>query len=379
MRLRTFQILRCSLGLLLAAPLTVQAQGALSNQGFGYPLGQLSAGSLGNGGAGAEADPNSALNPAALTQTTRFSLSLQFEPEMRRTNAGGLSSDATVIRFPSFQATGSFGRWTGAAGVTTFLDRSWSNFYEDSLLVGGEWIPSQIQTSSQGAMSDARVALGYVVSPRIQLGVALHGIAGENRTQFARTFPDSTGVGGLQQSASFGFGGSAVSLGVVTQPRDGLVIAGSMRRGGQMTLEQAGEQVSEASVPTRLGVGVSWLAVPGASFSLRVDRTLWTDMEGLGSDEVSLFDATEVALGVDVLGPRVFGGNSILRAGVRDRTLPFGVLGDRVGERAFTLGAGLPIARGRAQVDFAVQRASREVRDFTERGWFFSLGLGIRP
>lgn len=379
MRLHSFNILRISLGLLIATPLAASAQGALSNQGFGYPLGQLSAGSLGNGGAGAEADPNSALNPAALTQTTRFSLSLQFEPEFRRTNAGGLSSDAMIARFPSFQASGAMGRWTGAAGVTTLLDRSWVNSYQDSLLIGGDWVPSQIETSSQGAMSDARVAVGYILSQRIQLGLSLHGIAGENRTQFSRTFPDTSGVGGLQQSASFGFGGAALTFGVVTQPVEGLVIAGSMRRGGEMTLEQAGEQVSEAKVPTRMGVGVSWLAVPGASFSFRVDRTLWTDMEGLGTDEVSLFDATEFAFGVDVLGPRIFGGNSVVRAGVRDRTLPFGVLGDQVSERAFTFGAGIPIARGRAQIDLAVQRASREVRDFTERGWFVSLGLGIRP
>lgn len=379
MRKISFNILWSCAGLLVAIPDAGYAQGALSNQGFGYPLGQLSAASLGNGGAGAEADPNSALNPAALTQTTRFSISLQFEPEFRTTSAGGLSSDATIVRFPSFQATGSYGRWTGGAGVTTLLDRSWANSYEDSLRVGGEWVPSQIETSSQGAVSDARVAVGYILSQRIQLGLSLHGIAGENRTQFGRIFPDSTGLGGLQQSASFGFGGAALSLGAVTQPVDGLVIAGSMRRGGAMTLEQAGEQVSEAKVPTRFGVGVSWLAIPGASFSLRVDRTLWTDMDGLGTDDVSLFDATEVAFGADVLGPRIFGGNSVVRAGIRDRTLPFGVLGDQVSERAFTFGAGIPVARGRAQLDIAVQRATREVRDFTERGWFVSLGLGIRP
>jgi hypothetical protein len=379
MRIVSFNFLRTVLGLLAAAPVTAMAQGALSNQGFGYPLGQLSAASLGNGGAGAEADPNSALNPAALTQTTRFSLSLQFEPEFRTTNVGAQTADATIVRFPSFQATGSFGRWTGSAGVTTLLDRSWVNAYEDSLQIGGEWVPSQIETSSQGAMSDARVAVGYILSQRIQVGLALHGIAGENRTQFSRVFPDTSGIGGLQQSASFGFGGAAVSFGIVSQPTDGLVIAGSMRRGGQMTLEQAGSQVSEATVPTRFGVGVSWLAIPGASFSLRADRTLWTDMDGLGTDEVSLFDATELAFGVDVLGPRIFGGNSVVRAGIRDRTLPFGVLGDQVGERAFTFGAGIPVARGRAQFDIAVQRATREVRDFTERGWFVSLGLGIRP
>jgi hypothetical protein len=69
----------------------------------------------------------------------------------------------------------------------------------------------------------------------------------------------------------------------------------------------------------------------------------------------------------------------MLRVGVRDRTLPFGVNGDRVPERSFSFGAGLPVARGRGQLDVALQRAVREVGISTERSWFLSVGVGIRP
>jgi hypothetical protein len=283
------------------------------------------------------------------------------------------------MRFPAFQATGTFGKFTGAVGVSTLLDRSWVNRYSDSLRVGGEWIPSEIQTSSAGALSDVRAAVGYVINKRVQVGLGLHGLAGENRTTFDRVFPDSTGVGGLSQSAAFGFAGTAISAGVVTIPRDGLVFAASVRSGGALTLEENGNEAGRGSVPTRVGFGVNWLAIPGAAFSARIDRTMWSEMEGLGTAAVSIFDATELAIGTDILGPKIAGTNSLVRAGVRDRTLPFGLNGNQIRERAMTFGLGLPIGRSRGQIDIAAQRAMRTGAGIEERGWFVSIGLGIRP
>jgi hypothetical protein len=355
------------------------AQGSIGSQGFGYPAGGLSAGAIGAAGAGAESDPNSPVNPAAITQNSRYTIMVHFQPEFRRTSLGAQDVNTTVMRFPAFQATGTFRRFTGAVGVSTLLDRTWTNRYSDSLQVGGAWIPSQIQTSSAGALSDVRAAVGYVISKKIQVGLGLHGYAGENRTSFNRIFPDTTGVGGLSQSAAFGFAGTALSAGVVTIPRDGLVIAASFRSGGALTLEENTNEVGRGGVPTRFGVGVNWLAVPGAAFSARVDRTLWSEMEGLGTSAVSIFDATELALGTDILGPKIGGTNSVVRAGVRDRTLPFGLNGNQIRERAMTFGLGLPVGRSRAQLDLAGQRAMRTGAGIEERGWFVSVGVGIRP
>ncbi len=363
----------------LLVPALAHAQGSLSSQGFGYPSGGLSAGALGAAGAGAESDPNSAVNPAAITQNARYTIMVQFQPEFRRTSLPTQDVNTTVMRFPTFQATGSFGRFTGAVGVSTLLDRSWVNRYSDSLLIGGEWIPSEIQTSSAGALSDVRAAVGYVINKRVQVGLGLHGFAGENRTTFDRVFPDTSGVGGLSQSAAFGFAGTAISAGVVTIPRDGLVFAASVRSGGALTIEENGAEAGRGHVPTRYGLGVNWLAIPGAAFSARIDHTQWSEMAGLGTSAVSVFDATEIALGTDILGPKIAGTNSLVRAGVRDRTLPFGLNGNQIRERAVTFGLGLPVGRSRAQVDLAVQRAMRTGAGIEERGWFVSVGLGIRP
>ncbi|MBX3133217.1 MAG: hypothetical protein KF689_07525 [Gemmatimonadaceae bacterium] len=363
--------------LTLAAPLS--AQGSVGTQGLGYPLGGLSGAAAGLAGANAEIDPNSAVNPAALTRSNRFSVMLRFEPEFRDTRVGSLGSNASVMRFPAFQATGAYGKFVGSVGVTTMLDRTWRNQIFDSVLVDGTLYRSRLQSGSEGAVSDARIALGYVVSQKLQVGLALHSLVGENRTLYSRTFDDTTGIIGIGQNNSFGYGGSALSFGVTAEPISGLVLAGSARVGQEMRLELEGSELSTATVPGRVGIGVTYFGIPGFTMYARLDQTRWSDLEGLASDSVSVFDATEISLGAEALGPKLFGANTVFRAGLRDRTLPFGVNGSAVTERGFAVGIGLPLSRGRSQIDIGGQRMARRTPGASETAWLFSLGFGIRP
>jgi len=364
---------------LLALPAATSAQGAISNQGFGYPAGQLGGAARGAGGSSAETDPSSPINPAALTQSNRYSVVFQFEPEFRRTSIGGNSGTSRVVRFPAFSASGSYKRLSFGASVSTFLDRTWENQYSDSVMVDGTMTESAVFAKSDGAIGDARLALAYVLHPKLQVGLGLHSFSGENRVSLARLFPDSLGLLGVTQVSSVNYVGRAMSLGFVAHPVTGLVVSASTRFGGALMAEQLGAQVGEAKVPARFGVGVSWLALPGASINARMDRTAWTDMDDLGSADLVTFDATEFGVGVDLLGPTISGVNSVVRLGGRDRTLPFGVNGDQVIERAFSGGIGLPVGRGRAQLDIALERAARRGAGATERAWFVSVGIGIRP
>lgn len=360
-----------------AAPLA--AQGSVGTQGLGYPLGGLSGAAAGLAGANAEIDPNSAVNPAAITRSNRFSVMLRFEPEFRDTRVGELSSNASVMRFPAFQATGAYGRFVGSIGVTTMLDRTWRNQIFDSVLVGGTLYRSRLQSGSEGAVSDARVAVGYVISQKLQVGAALHALTGENRTLYSRTFDDTTGIVGIGQSNSFGYGGTALSFGVSAEPIRGLVIAGSVRAGQEMRLELEGSELATATVPGRVGLGVTYFGIPGLTLYSRLDQTRWSELDGLVGDSASVFDATEISLGAEALGPKLFGANTVFRAGLRDRTLPFGVNGNAVTERGFSLGIGLPLSRGRSQIDIGGQRMSRSTPGASENAWLFSLGFGIRP
>lgn len=361
-------------------PVALSAQGSLSNQGFGYPLGALSGAAAALAGANGEVDPNSAINPAAITRTNRYSVMLRFEPEFRETALdGGGGSNSTVIRFPAFMASGGFGRWVGTVGVSTMLDRSWRNQYVDTIAIGGAPTESQLQIGSEGAMSDARVAVGYVVSPSLQVGAAIHALTGENRTLFLRRFPPDAGISAVTQNNSFGFTGTAFSLGVISAPTPDLLLAASVRIGREMKLELLGDELSTATVPTRFGLGVTYFGLAGFTLFGRADQTKWTDMDGLGSDSVFIADATELSVGAEALGPKIFGVNSALRAGFRVRTLPFGVAGSVVDESGFAFGIGLPLARGRSQIDIGAQRMTRNIPGAEEKAWHLSLGLGIRP
>ena len=373
------RLLRATCWLAALGPFVVGAQGSLAVQGYGYPTGQLSAAALGGGGAGAELDPASPINPATVASGARYSIYSQVEPETRRTELGAARVSARVVRFPIFSATGAIGPVAFGASFSTFLDRTFSNAYADSQVVAGTLLPSTLGAASNGAMTDARFAVAMQVLPQVQVGAALHAIVGENRLAFGRSFPDSSGVGSVEQASVMNYGGRAVSLGIVAAPHKSLVIGASLRTSGPLTVRQDEVPLAEARVPARLGLGASFVGIPNTALSARIERVRWSQMDALGTAAMSTFDATEIGAGLEVAGPKVAGIASLVRLGVRDRTLPFGVGTSVVDERVLAGGLGIPLSRGRGQVDLAVQRAARRTDGATERAWLVSLGFGIRP
>ncbi len=362
-----------------ALPVAAAAQGALAIQGYGYPTGQLGAGSNGLGGASAELDPASALNPAALSAATRFSVYMQYEPEFRRTSVGGASDKSRTMRFPTFMVTGGFRRLSVSLSATTFLDRTYRNSYADSQAIGGETVPSTLFAASNGAITDARLAASWWAKETFQFGASIHALVGENRTEFGRSFPDSTGIGGVTQLSTLNYSGSAMTIGAVYFPVKGLALGGSIRRGGSIEVRQDKNVLGEAEAPDRLGLSAAWTGIPNTTIAARFERTKWSSMDALGSATMTAFDASDVGLGVEVAGPRIAGAPSYARLGLRSRGLPFGANGDQVSERSLSGGLSVPMARGRGQIDLALQRASRSAAGASEKAWLVSIGLGIRP
>ena len=367
------------LALVAILPGAVRAQGGLSIQGYGYPTGQLGSASVALGGSTAELDPSSALNPAALSIPSRYSVYMMFEPEYRRTAIGGLANRSTTMRFPSFIVTGGNRRFTAGASATTLLDRTWTNIYSDSQLVGGTLLPSVLAASSEGAITDVRAAASYWINARVQVGLGVHGLTGENRLSFGRSFPVSTGVGGVEQRTTINYSGRAVSMGVIFLPTKVVAVGASARLGGGMNARQDDLALADAKVPDRIGLTVAFTGIPNTTIAARVEHTGWSSMRDLGTANMSVFDATDMGLGLEVVGPRIGGAPSYARLGVRDRGLPFGVNGQQVGERSFSGGIAIPVARGRGQFDISLQRASRSAAGAKEKALFLSIGLGIRP
>jgi len=357
------------------------AQGTLGAQGFGYPPGQLSAFSRSLGGATGETDALSPINPAALALMRRGGLYLQSEQERRQLESGDQTGSMNIYRFPLFVAAVPIGS-RGVLGVSysTVLDRTWGTEVRGSTSFQGDTVSFTQSFQSEGALNDVRFAGSWAVRDNLILGAGLHLFPGENRLTVAREFDDSLTFAPLRDTSTVNYWGYGYSAGVLWRPIRTLTIGASGRFGGKLDLKEADTLKATAHAPSRFGAGIRW-DVPGLTAAFRVDRTLWSDMKGLGSETANPEDAWDLGFGVDAVGPQLFGHQVTILAVARRRTLPFLADSQQVHETAFTLGTGAPFARGRAQVDFFVERASRTASDVdaTERSWTFGLGFTIRP
>lgn len=358
----------------------LSAQGALSVQGFGYPGGQLSTRALATGGALADFDPQSPLNPAALSSSTRALIYAQYDPEFRNVAVGGVSSKVTVARFPMFSITGRAGQATFGLSFSSYLDRTWSNSYADTILINGTRVPSLVTASSSGGITDVRGAVAYTIGDRWAVGLGLHVFPGRNNTSIGREFPDSASFGGFNQSGELTYSGTGLSLGFIGSPVQHFNVAASARLGGTMDVRIADSTLlGKARVPGRYGASVGYDGIPGSNFTVRWSTERFSDLKGLGSIGLPIQDVTEVAFGAEVAGPRFSSGEIAMRAGVRSRDLPFGLPGNPVKELSYTGGLGVPVANGRGMLDLSVARAHRTATGSDETGWIVSVGLAIRP
>ena len=370
---------------LLAAVIIVpgpalRAQGALSVQGFGYPGGQLSTQALATGGAMAEFDPQSPLNPAALGVGRRALVYVQYDPEFRRVSLPGSNVSTTTARFPLFAVSGRYGKATFGLAFSSYVDRTWTNTFVDTQVVSGEKIGSRLTASSAGGISDLRAAMSWTFTPRFTIGIGAHAFPGENRTSIGRVFDDSLKFGNFSSSSTMAYNGAAVSVGVVAVPVNHLNVAASARFGGTLRIRMGDSTVlGEGRVPGRYGVGLAYDGLPGTVFSARFNTERWSDLKGLGSPGLQLHDATEAAAGVETIGPRFGGQTTVLRLGYRDRGLPFSADANPVKERSINGGVGLPVARGYMAIDLGVAHAVRTSGAISETGWIVSVGLAIRP
>lgn len=378
-----FAALRWALAVFAAMPAaSAAAQGTLGAQGFGYPPGQLSTQARALGGGNAESDPMSPLNPAALAILGRGGLYLQSESESRRVDAGGQSDRMRSYRFPLFAAVVPLhARAVIGVSLSTVLDRTWGTEARDKQLLGDDSVAYVESFRSEGGLNDVRVAGAYALSRRLAVGVGFHLFPGENRLAIARVFDDSLSFAPLRDSANVNYFGTGVSAGVLWRPGSTVSVGLSGRLGGELKLRQRDTVRSRADVPDRFGIGVRYDGLPGATVAARADRTLWSSMAGLGSERATPDDVWDFGVGVDALGPRLGATRISVRAGARRRTLPFRADGEEVRETAFSLGAGLPVARGRGRLDLLMERASRSADGLgaTERAWTFGLGLSVSP
>ena len=368
--------------LLLAGAVPARAQGALSVQGLGFPPGQVSTRAEGSGGSTADFDPLSSINPAAIASVGIKSLFLQYAPEFRRVTAGSGTATTTTARFPMFGAVIPMGgTWTAGFSASTFLDRSFETRSERQEVVGA---PDDIVTVTErlrvlGAINDLRLAVSWAGSPKLRLGGGAHLFTGGNRLTLDQLYSDSLRNTNSTQSTLVSYTGFAGSVGVSFHPSRVIGFALSARKGGELTASSGDTARATGNIPDRISAGITYEGITGATLSSRVSRETWSSLEDL-SGSAGAFDGWDFSVGAEASGPRILQRIVTLRAGARRRTLPFGFNGDEVSETAFMGGFGLPLARNRATLDFAAQRASRSASGgVDERGIILSFGLRVSP
>ena len=380
--------------LLALGSLPANAQGNLSSQGFGYPTGQLSASALSVGGATAELDASSALNPANVAVWSGAVLFMQYEPEFRTVNTSGSSTRTMTARFPMVGVSVPFGRWvTAQVSASTFLDRTWSSSVTTQRDIGGTIVDATEVFSSDGGITDFRLALAYAPTRRFQVGLAGHVFSGENRIVIEQRFPDTVRFSGARQESDLSYGAYGLSAGAMLRLATHLGIGASVRVGGDMDAQTGDTVISTGKLPMRYGASVSYAGISGVALSARANFDEWSSMEsmrGTGS-RMRAFDSWDYGVGADISGPTIARRNIAVRIGARYRGLPFGagtsatVDPSKVNELTLAGGFGIPLGIGRSQLDVGIARASRKAENAavtgnaSESAYILSFGVRVRP
>jgi hypothetical protein len=366
--------------LLLLTPTLATAQGVLGGQGFGYPVSGHSARAAGTAGAMSPFDELTPLNPASVALWTRGAMYFHAEPERRQTRVGGAEDNTSVTRFPLFGIAAKVSEKASLSlTFATMLDRSYETASRTTEQVGNETVDVTTQFKSTGAINDVRAAIGWRFSETLRAGAGVHLFTGENRLTIGRDFPDTVPLADVSSNATYSFFGTGVSLGVDWRPLKNIGVGAHTRIGGTLDARLVDTLVGSASVPFQFGAGVRYDGMPGTVFAASWTRTQWSDMDGLGSAGLSIRDADDISAGVETRGPTVMRTATTLRAGLRQRTLPFDLGTSEVKETSFAFGVGYPLALGRASVNLAAQRALRSGGGAKENAWLFSFGLAIVP
>jgi len=355
-------------------------QAALSTQGFGFPTGQLSSRAWGTGGAIAEVDPLSPVNPATLAMIGTRLVNFQIEPEYRSVSSSGGIDRTTTARYPVVFGAIPLKAWVLSLGSSTFLDRTSTTIFPSTEPINNsERVETTNRERVDGAMDDIRLAGAWIPTTWLRLGIGIHGIVGHNLIATTQSFTDSSQFATFTEERLFGFTGFAASAGVQLVSK--LFMGGvSYRQGGNIQMSSNDTVITKARVPNHFGASLAYTGITNSSIAVRLAHDNWSVLGPLGGPGFNAIDGWDSSVGADMAGPHFLGRTVFLRGGFRYRTLPFQADSNTVTEKSFTAGFGTTFANQRALADVALIHAIRTANvPVTERAWTISIGLSVRP
>ena len=250
--------------LALVAPSSVRAQDSqFGIRGLGTPGRGESVRARATGGAFAPFDPYSPLVDASIADVRRVTASVTGGTSWRTVDFGTQSSSLHGARFPAFIIAGPISpRLAISGGFSTYLDRSFGVTTRDTIDVRGNPEPVTDEVTSDGGVTDLRIALAARVHKNLALGFALHGLTGSTRVTAVRRFDDSTTYRtstARDELAYHGLGGSASALFDLNAD---LRLAAWARSDTHLRADIRGRTVTDDDLPFSFGGGVRW---PGAT------------------------------------------------------------------------------------------------------------------
>src|SRR5882672_10249845 len=213
------------------------------------------------GGAFAPFDAFSPLTDAVLADVRRMSASVTSGASWRTVDAGGAQSSLRATRFPAMVITGPLtSRIVVGGGFTTYLDRSFGVVVHDTINLRGVPQPITDEITSDGAVSDLRIAVAARVHSRLAVGLGLHRMTGSSRVIAKRSFADTANYRTSTARDEVAYGGTGGSASLLFDVTSDIRVAGWFRTDSKLHADVGGRRVAENALPRTFGVGVQWRA-----------------------------------------------------------------------------------------------------------------------
>ena len=364
-RARLLTLLACA----LVAGRTARAQDSeFGIRGLGTPGRWESGRARTGGGAFAAFDPASTLTEAALADIGSVTASVAEAATFRHVEAPGVGTWLRSTRYPLLTVGGpvSSGLFV-SGGFSTYLDRSYNAVTRDSVVLRGVTQQFTDAITSDGGVSDVRLAAAARIGSRLALGAGLHLLAGSTRMTATRNFDDTTVYFDARQTGTVRYEGLGVSGSALLTVTPTVSLAGFARRDGHLSGYVGDTLVTRTDLPATVGAALRWTPLASARFAASV---MWRSWSRAGPN---MFDTVNWAAGLEV------GKGAPLRVGVRGGQLPFGVTGTAPSEWGAAVGLGRVLAGGHGLLDVGLERLARDGGGLHERVWTLVLGLTVRP
>jgi len=341
-------------------------------RGLGTPGKWESVRARSTGGAFAPFDAFSPMTDASLADVRRMSASMASGTSWRSIDASGSTASFRGTRFPALVIAGPVtSRIVVGGGFSTYLDRTFGVIIQDTIDLRGVQQPITDQITSDGAVSDLRIAVAARLSSRLALGLGLHRLTGSTRVIATRSFADTANYRTTTARDEVAYGGNGGSASLLFDVTRDVRIGGWFRSDARLRADVGGRIAAENELPLTYGAGVQWRA--GAQASLAGTVT-WRNWAGAGGNaDSTAHDTFNWSVGAEVGRPA-----SPFRFGVRGGQLAFGV-GKTPSEVGYSAGLGRQFSGGRGRLDIGIERLERRGTGLTERVWTFLLGLTVRP